>query len=116
VVAGIRVVLAGHRRNVVRTHRDVVGDVLLVRLHRREHVGRTRVVPGLDEAVGVPLDVPKVNEGDILAEVPDCIRNVGVHRREVPLTERDRVRGAVDRIEHAVVGLDVGDDPRHPTE
>jgi len=34
------------------------------------HVGGTLVVPRLDEAVGVAVDVAEVDEVDLLAEVP----------------------------------------------
>jgi len=78
------------------------------------HVGGTLVVPRLDKAVGVAVDVAEVDEVDLLAEVADGLGDVRAHRGEVALAESDAVVLAVVDVEDAVVVLDAGDDAGTP--
>jgi hypothetical protein len=66
--------------------------------------------------VGRPVNVAEVDEINAIAEVPDGVRNVDPHRREVTLTERNPVEFAVYDIEHAVIRLDAGDNTRHTAD
>jgi hypothetical protein len=73
-------------------------------------------VAGLDDVVGRPLDVPEVDERDVVAEPTDRRGDVDAHRRDVPLTEGHPVGRRVDDREDPLVRLRGGDDASHPAD
>ncbi len=116
VVAGVGVIFADHRGDVVGAHHYVVVDGVLIGLHRREHIVGALVVPRLDEVVGVAFDVPEVDKVDAVAEPPDRLRKVDTHRGEVALAERDAVVLAVVAVEDTLVRLGAVDDSGNPAQ
>lgn len=114
MVSRVGMVLAHHRRDMVRTHRPVEPHVF-ERLHRGEHVGRSVVMPRFDEVISLSLDVAEVSKVDPVAEVTDRLGYVHIHHGEVPLTEWHAIVLAVDDVEDPVVCLNAVGEPQDPT-
>lgn len=95
---------------MVRPHRDIVVDVILVGTHRRPHIRRVVIVPRLDESIGATFYLAEVNEIDAFAELSE-VSKMSTQRRNASLTERNTVVITIIRTE-AVVGSDAIDDSR----